>query len=68
MPMDEFVWNFKFLHEDLFGFRSQFLTDTRGTGIFNFNFYGYQPYKGDITMRTKGALFLWKMALLQLML
>jgi len=40
----------------LLGFRNQFLTDTRGSGIATFNFHGYQPYKGDITMRTKGAL------------
>lgn len=40
----------------LLGFRNQFLTDTRGTGLFTCNFYGYQPYKGDIVMRTKGAL------------
>lgn len=40
----------------LLGFRSQFLTDTRGSGIATFSFHGYQPYKGDITMRTKGAL------------
>ncbi|MGB8467981.1 MAG: translational GTPase TypA [Candidatus Babeliales bacterium] len=40
----------------LLGFRSQFLTDTRGTGIFNCHFLGYQPYKGDIPTRTKGAL------------
>lgn len=40
----------------LLGFRSQFLTDTRGTGIVNFSFAGYQPYKGDIETRTKGAL------------
>lgn len=40
----------------LLGFRSQFLTETRGTGIATFSFHGYAPYKGDITMRTKGAL------------
>lgn len=40
----------------LLGFRSQFLTDTRGTGIATFSYHGYQPYKGDITMRTKGAI------------
>lgn len=40
----------------LLGFRSQFLTDTRGTGIATFQFAGYQPYKGDIPLRTKGAL------------
>ncbi len=40
----------------LLGFRSQFLTDTRGTGIATFSFYGYAPYKGEIVMRTKGTL------------
>lgn len=40
----------------LIGFRSQFLTDTRGTGIFNCTFYGYKPYKGEIPTRTKGAI------------
>lgn len=40
----------------LLGFRGQFLTDTRGMGIATFSFLGYQPYKGDIVTRTKGAL------------
>ncbi|KKR96817.1 MAG: GTP-binding protein TypA [candidate division TM6 bacterium GW2011_GWE2_41_16] len=40
----------------LIGFRSQFLTDTRGSGIATFSFHGYFPYKGDIVVRTKGAL------------
>ncbi len=40
----------------LLGFRSQFLTDTRGTGLLNMSFSGYQPYKGDIPTRTKGAM------------
>lgn len=40
----------------LLGFRSQFLTDTRGTGIATFSFHGYSPYKGEIVMRTKGTL------------
>lgn len=40
----------------LLGFRNQFLTDTRGTGIFTCQFHNYQPYKGDIPTRTKGAL------------
>jgi GTP-binding protein len=40
----------------LLGFHSAFMTETRGTGIATFSFYGYAPYKGDITMRTKGAL------------
>lgn len=40
----------------LLGFRSQFMTDTRGTGLLNMSFHDYQPYKGDIVTRTKGAL------------
>jgi GTP-binding protein len=40
----------------LIGFRGQFLTDTRGTGIANYSFAGYKPYKGEIPSRTKGAL------------
>ncbi len=40
----------------LIGFRGQFLTDTRGLGILNYSFHGYEPYKGDIPTRTKGAL------------
>lgn len=45
----------------LLGFRSQFLTETRGTGIATFNFHGYAPYKGDIINRTKGALISMEM-------
>jgi GTP-binding protein len=40
----------------LLGFRGQFLTDTRGAGIANMIFHDYQPYKGDIPTRSKGAL------------
>ncbi|MBQ4574010.1 MAG: translational GTPase TypA [Clostridia bacterium] len=40
----------------LFGYRSQFLTDTRGEGIINSTFEGYEPYKGDITARWTGSL------------
>ena len=40
----------------LFGYRSQFLTDTKGEGILNSVFHEYQPYKGDITTRTNGSL------------
>ena len=40
----------------LLGFRSQFLTLTRGEGVATFSFHGYQPYKGDIPTRIKGAL------------
>lgn len=40
----------------LFGFRSEFLTDTKGEGILNSLFDGYEPYKGDITSRQQGSL------------
>jgi GTP-binding protein len=40
----------------LFGYRSKFMTDTRGEGIMNSIFEGYQPYKGDITARYTGSL------------
>ncbi len=40
----------------LIGYQSQFMTDTRGTGVFNRVFHSYAPYKGDIPRRTKGAL------------
>lgn len=47
---------FKIPSRGLLGFRSQFLTDTRGTGLFTCNFHSYEPYKGDIPARIKGAL------------
>lgn len=40
----------------LLGYRNEFITDTRGTGLLNHSFYEYGPYKGDIPKRTKGAL------------
>ena len=40
----------------LFGYRSEFLTDTRGEGIINSIFAGYEPYKGDVTTRFTGSL------------
>lgn len=40
----------------LIGYRSEFLTATRGTGIMNYTFSSYQPHKGEISSRTKGAL------------
>ena len=40
----------------LLGYRNEFLTDTKGEGILNSVFYGYQPYKGDITRRFTGSL------------
>jgi GTP-binding protein len=40
----------------LIGFRSHFLTDTRGTGIINALFNGYAPWQGTIQSRVNGAL------------
>ncbi|MDG2038908.1 MAG: translational GTPase TypA, partial [Ilumatobacter sp.] len=40
----------------LIGFRSQFLTDTRGTGIMNHLFEGWEPWHGPIAGRPTGAL------------
>jgi GTP-binding protein len=40
----------------LIGFRSQFLTDTRGTGIMNHLFHNWQPWFGPIPARATGAL------------
>ena len=47
---------FKVPARGLFGYKSQFLTDTRGEGVFNTIFYGYEEYKGDIERRTTGSL------------
>jgi GTP-binding protein len=40
----------------LIGFRGEMLTDTRGTGMLHQQFDGYEPYKGDISGRSRGAL------------
>lgn len=40
----------------LFGYRNEFLTDTKGEGIMSAVFYDYEPYKGDIPRRSNGSL------------
>lgn len=40
----------------LIGYRSDFLTDTRGNGIMHHVFEAYEPYKGDFETRTRGSL------------
>ena len=40
----------------LIGYHSEFLTDTRGTGVMNRSFKGYEPYKGEIEGRRNGVL------------
>jgi GTP-binding protein len=47
---------FRIPSRGLIGFRSQFLTDTRGTGLFNHIFDGYDPWHGPMTKRVTGAL------------
>lgn len=44
----------------LIGFRSEFLTETRGNGVMNHTFFGYLPYKGEIPSRFQGALVAWE--------
>ncbi len=40
----------------LIGYRGEFLTDTKGNGIINTIFEGYEPYRGDINYRKQGSL------------
>ena len=40
----------------LFGYRNEFLTDTKGEGIMSSVFYDYEQYKGDIPRRSTGSL------------
>jgi GTP-binding protein len=47
---------FRIPSRGLIGFRSQFLTDTRGTGLLNHIFDGYEPWQGVISKRSTGAI------------
>ena len=47
---------FKVPTRGLLGFRNQFLTETRGTGVLNALFAGYIPYSGDMTIERNGSL------------
>lgn len=40
----------------LFGYRTEFLTDTKGEGVLSSIFHNYQPYKGEISKRSTGSL------------
>ena len=44
----------------LFGYRSEFMTDTRGEGIMSAVFHGYAPYKGEIPRRNIGSLIAYE--------
>ncbi|MCR4797466.1 MAG: translational GTPase TypA [Lachnospiraceae bacterium] len=47
---------FKIPSRGLIGYRGDFMTDTKGNGIINTIFEGYEPYKGDIAYRKTGSL------------
>ena len=40
----------------LLGYRSEFLTDTRGTGVMYTNFHEYAPFRGEMPYQRNGAL------------
>lgn len=44
----------------LIGYRGEFMTDTKGNGIINTEFYGYGSYKGDIAYRKQGSLIAYE--------
>lgn len=57
LPMDGIVRiEFIIPARGLIGFRTEFLTDTRGTGVMNHTFHEYAPYKGPIGGRGNGVL------------
>ena len=45
---------FKIPARGLIGYRGEFMTDTKGNGIMNHTFMGYEPYKGDMQTRQRG--------------
>ena len=47
---------FKIPARGLIGYRTEFLTDTKGVGTMNSVFDSYEPYKGEIQARTRGVL------------
>ncbi len=51
---------FKIPARGLIGYRSELLTDTKGNGIMNHIFHGYEPFKGDIATRQRGSLVAWE--------
>lgn len=48
--------DFEIPSRGLIGYRSDFLTETKGTGLLNHVFDGYRPWAGEISHRTTGAL------------
>ncbi len=51
---------FKIPSRGLIGYRTEFMTDTKGNGIMNHVFDSFEPYKGDISTRERGSLVAWE--------
>ncbi|MFA6308702.1 MAG: translational GTPase TypA [Clostridia bacterium] len=51
---------FKIPARGLIGYRTEFLTDTKGNGIMNHIFDGFETYKGDLSGRERGSLVAWE--------
>lgn len=51
---------FKIPTRGLIGYRSEFLTDTKGNGIMNHVFHGFEPIKGEIPKRQRGSMIAWE--------
>ena len=51
---------FKIPARGLIGYRSEFLTDTKGNGIMSHIIHGYEPYKGEVSSRPRGSLVAWE--------
>lgn len=51
---------FKIPARGLIGYRSEFMTDTKGNGILNHVFEGYEPFKGEIGGRQRGSMVAWE--------
>ena len=56
MPDGTVRLEFEIPARGLIGFRSEFLTDTKGEGIMNHSYLEYRPYSGTVESRTPGAL------------
>ncbi len=56
MPDGTVRLEFEIPARGLIGFRSEFLTDTKGEGVMNHSFIEYRPYSGTVESRTQGAL------------
>ncbi len=51
---------FKIPARGLIGYRSEFMTDTKGNGIMNHVFHGFEPFKGELSGRTRGSMVAWE--------